>query len=90
MTRVIRQQNTGNIFVNVYRVIKREDCAGKKYSIKGLYTLLNSNGFSKEDISREVQEDLNFYEKYRERKKREWETKKSKLEEKAKISEQVL
>ena len=87
---VIKQQITGNVFVDTYRVSRNEKGIGRKYNIKGLYTLLKS--FSGIDIPNEVRKDLDFYKAYRKKKKEQWNARKrkSRLEKEAQVPEQVL
>jgi len=84
---VIKQQATGNIFADTYRV-RNGNSIGRKYNIKGLHTFLKDFPM---DVPEDIREDLASYERYRKRRKARWESRKrsSKLEQ-AKVAEQVL
>jgi hypothetical protein len=81
--KVIKQESTGNVFVDTYRIRRNESCSGRKYTLKGLYTFLNSGDAPLNvDVPERIRKDLSLYEEHCERKKKEWENRKreSKLE----------
>ena len=82
--KVVKQDVTGNIFVDIYRV-KNEQCVGRRYKLKGLYIFLNSRDAPKGlEIPALVRQDLVAYEEYREDSKKRFgeKHKRNKLEKK--------
>jgi hypothetical protein len=74
---IIKQHSSGNIFADVYKIRRNENCSGKTYSIKGLSTLLNSKDApDKIEIPERVKQDLAFYQQHCEQKKQEWNSRK--------------
>jgi hypothetical protein len=74
---VIKQHSSGNIFADVYRVRRDENCTGRAYSIKGLSTFLNSGDCPNSiDIPERIREDLSFYQQHCQQKKQEWTSRK--------------
>src|SRR4030043_1246202 len=70
---VIKQTDTGNFFVDVYRVKNgKPESIGTAYNIVGLHTFLNSCDFLRIDISQPILEDLGQYRRYCEERKKIW------------------